>query len=92
MQGIVINQFASIGDNCTVFHHVTIGASDPTKPQAPHIGNNVFIGAGAIILGDISIGDNAVIGAGAVITHDVKAGETVVSNNRRLNTRERESI
>lgn len=89
LQGIVINQFASIGDNCTIFHPVTIGASDPSKPEAPHIGDNVFIGAGAIILGNISIGDIAVIGAGAVITHDVQAGETVVGDNRRLKAKDR---
>lgn len=89
LQGIVVNQFATIGNNCTVFHHVTIGASDPSKAEAPHIGDNVFIGAGAIILGDISIGDNAVIGAGSVITHDVQVGEIVVGNNRRLNAKSR---
>lgn len=64
--GIIIHSFAKIGENCTLHQGVTIGdRGNPLK--APRIGNNVFIGAGAKILGDIIIGDNCQIGANAVV-------------------------
>ncbi|WP_419181640.1 serine O-acetyltransferase [Novosphingobium mangrovi (ex Huang et al. 2023)] len=53
-------------------------------PKVPRIGNNVDIGAHAIILGDIVIGDNCTIGAGAVVVKDVPAGSTVVGNPGRI--------
>lgn len=46
--------------------------------EAPHIGNNVMIGAGAVILGDIYIGDNSIIGANAVVTHSVPENSIAV--------------
>lgn len=51
---------------------------------APRIGNRVYIGAGAKILGPLSIGDDAIVGANAVVTKDVPAGATVVGANRIL--------
>ena len=63
---IVVNDKAVIGENCRIQEGVTIGASGGS--DAPVIGNNVFIGSGAKILGKIEIADNVAIGAGAVVT------------------------
>lgn len=74
--GIVIHPKSTIGDNCKIFQNVTIGCRNGDGP--PIIGNNVFIGSGACILGKIKIGDNAKIGANAVVLKDVLPNETVV--------------
>lgn len=77
--GIVIHGNAVIGDNCIIRHGVTIGIQSVDKPhEAPKIGKNVNIGAGAKILGNISIGDNVVIGANAVIVKDIPPNSLVV--------------
>lgn len=66
-----------IGDNCTIMQGVTLGTSEPdmgfTVSERPVIGNNVLIGAGAKVIGRITIGDHAKIGANAVVLHDVPA-------------------
>lgn len=80
--GIVINSNAIIGDNCKIYQHVTIGGRSGKKP--PIIGNNVLIGANALVLGDIAIGNNSVIGAGAVCLHDVPENAIVVGNPARI--------
>ncbi len=72
----------SIGENCTIISSVTMGMRNEWK--FPRIGNNVFIGTGARILGGIEIGDNAVIGANAVVINDVPAGATVVGIPARV--------
>jgi serine O-acetyltransferase len=66
----------SIGKNCSVIASVTVGMRNTW--DFPTIGDNVFIGAGARVLGGICVGDNAQIGANAVVVHDVPAGTTVV--------------
>lgn len=77
--GIVIGETAEIGDNCTIYHQVTLGGTGKDKNKRhPTIGNNVMIGAGAKVLGPIIIGDNAKIGAGAVVLKNVEANTTVV--------------
>lgn len=77
--GVVINSNAIIGDGTYIQHGVTIGERDDIKEHsAPTIGKNVYIGARAIIIGNIHIGDNAKIGAGAVVIKDVPFGATVV--------------
>lgn len=65
-----------MGENCSVIAAVTVGLR--TEWGFPRLGDNVFIGAGARVLGEIYIGDNAKIGANAVVLHDVPAGTTVV--------------
>jgi serine O-acetyltransferase len=65
-----------IGENCSIIAGVTIGRRNTMR--FPRIGNNVFVGAGARILGDIDIGDDAVVGANAVVIDDVPAGGTAV--------------
>jgi serine O-acetyltransferase len=70
-----------MGRNCSVIASVTIGMRNggPGAEWAfPVIGDNVFIGAGARVLGGVCVGDNAVIGANAVVIHDVPAGVTAV--------------
>lgn len=69
--GIVIHKDTIIGDNVHVLQNVTIGAKDGA---APIIGNNVLIGAGAVILGGITIGDGSIVGANAVVTKNVETG------------------
>lgn len=84
--GIVISGYAKIGDYCTIYHQVTLGANEHkiNYKNAPQLGKHVYIGAGAKIIGSIKIGDNVVIGANAVVTKDVPDGYTVVGNNQML--------
>ena len=77
--GVVIGETAIIGDNVTLFHGVTLGGTGKEKGKRhPTIGNNVFIGSGAKLLGNIKIGDNVKIGANAVVLKDIKPNTTVV--------------
>lgn len=73
--GIVINGTVKAGNNLHLEHQVTIGAE---RREAPQLGNDIFIGAGAKILGSITIGDGAKVGANAVVVKDVPAHSTVV--------------
>ena len=73
--GTVINGAVKIGKNCTILHGVTIGTN---TYGCPTIGDNVYIGAGAILIGNIHIGNNVKIGAGAVVVDDVPDNSTVV--------------
>ena len=73
--GVVINGSVRGGSNVKIEHQVTIGAE---RRQSPVIGNDVFIGAGAKVIGSVTIGDGARIGANAVVVHDVPANTTVV--------------
>jgi serine O-acetyltransferase len=82
--GIVIGANVVIGDDVTILQNVSIGRSSELPARSPRIGRGVYIGAGASILGDISIGDLAKIGAGTVVTGDVPVGCTVVGNPARL--------
>ncbi len=69
--GIVVSGFAKFGDNCRIRNGVVIGLSRVSDPCAPVFGNNVDIGAGAKVLGNIRIGNNVCIGANAVVLQDV---------------------
>lgn len=85
--GCFFSQGAVIGTGCTIMQQVTIGSNNVTKGDgggAPVIGNNVFIGAGAKIIGDITIGDNVRIGAGCVVAKSIPANTTVVLQSPRL--------
>lgn len=68
---IIISGYATFGDNCRIRNGVVVGLRRVEDPVAPVIGNNVDIGAGAKILGRISIGNNVAIGANAVVITDV---------------------
>lgn len=69
--GIVVSGFAKLGDNCRIRNGVVIGLSRVDEPCAPVLGNNVDVGAGAKLLGNIRIGNNVCIGANAVVLQDV---------------------
>ena len=76
-QGLVINGKARIGRKCSLGHGVIVGAAGNGVLGAPVIGDNVFIGSRAIVIGPITIGDNVRIGANAVVNRDVPPGVTV---------------
>ena len=77
--GIVIKETAVIGNDCVIYHQVTLGGTGKEKlKRHPTIGNNVLIGAGAKLLGPINIGDNVKIGAGSVVLKSVEKNSTVV--------------
>lgn len=77
--GIVIGETAVIGNDCVIYHQVTLGGTGKEKlKRHPTIGNNVLIGAGAKLLGPINIGDNVKIGAGFVVLKSVEKNSTVV--------------
>jgi len=77
--GVVIGETAEIGDDVLMYQGVVLGGTSVEKTKRhPTIGNNVVIGAGAIVLGPITIGDDAKVGAGSVVIKSVPAGTTVV--------------
>ncbi len=77
--GVVIGETTIIGDNCTLFQGVTLGGTGKESGKRhPTLGNNVVVGAGAKVLGNITIGDNSYVGANAVILKSVPANVTVV--------------
>lgn len=77
--GVVIGETAEVGHDCTLYQGVTLGGTSwqPEK-RHPTLGNNVVVGAGAKILGPITVGDGARIGSNSVVVKDVPAGATVV--------------
>lgn len=83
--GVVIGETAVIGDNVTLYQGVTLGGTGKdTGKRHPNIGNGVTIGAGAKVLGPITIGDNSKVGAGSVVLRDVPPNCTVVGNPGRV--------
>lgn len=77
--GVVIGETTEIGDNVTLYQGVTLGGTGKDRGKRhPTIGNNVVIGAGAKVIGNITIGDSSKIGAGSVVVHSVPDGSTVV--------------
>lgn len=83
--GVVIGETAIIGDDCTLFHGVTLGGRGNARGKRhPTLYNGVFVGAGAKILGNIEIGNNVKIGANAVVLCDVPDGATAVGVPARI--------
>jgi serine O-acetyltransferase len=83
--GVVIGETAEIGDDVLMYQGVVLGGTSLKKEKRhPTIGNNVVIGAGAILLGPIKVGDGAKIGAGSVVIKDVPEGTTVVGVPARV--------
>ena len=91
--GVVIGETAVIGDDVLLYQGVTLGGTGLEKGKRhPTIGNNVVIGAGAKILGNITIGDNSYIGANAVVIKDVPAYSTVVGVPGRITKQDGKKI
>jgi len=83
--GVVIGETAVIGDDCTLYHGVTLGGTSWQKGKRhPTLANNVVVGAGAKVLGPIEIGEGSRIGSNAVVVKDVPPGATAVGVPGRL--------
>jgi serine O-acetyltransferase len=83
--GVVIGETAIIGDDVLMYHGVTLGGKENSAiDRHPIIGSHVVIGAGAKIIGRITIGDNCYIGANTVVTKDIPAGSTVVGETGKI--------
>lgn len=77
--GVVIGETSEIGDDCTLYHGVTLGGTSWKKGKRhPTLGNNIIVGAGAKVLGPIHIDENARIGSNAVVVNNVSSGATIV--------------
>ena len=77
--GVIIGETTVIGDDCTLYQGVTLGGTGKeTGKRHPTLGNNVLVGVGASVLGNITLGDNAKVGGGAVVVSDVPPNSTVV--------------
>ena len=77
--GVVIGETAEVGDDCTLYQGVTLGGTSwQQKKRHPTLGHDVVVGAGAKVLGPITVGDGARIGSNSVVVKDVPAGATVV--------------
>lgn len=86
--GVVIGETAEIGDDCTLYHGVTLGGTSWQEGKRhPTLGARVVVGAGAKILGPIYVGDDARVGSNAVVIKDVPADKTVVGIPGRIVTR-----
>ena len=78
-EGVVIGETTIIGDDVLIYQQVTLGGTGKESGKRhPTLGNNVIVGAGAKVLGNITIGDNVRIGAGSVVVEDVPDHSTVV--------------
>lgn len=83
--GIVIGETAEVGDNCTIYHQVTLGGTGKHKGKRhPTVGNNVLLSTGAKVLGPITIGNDVRIGANAVVLHSVPDHATAVGIPARV--------
>ena len=91
--GVVIGETAIVGDNVLLYQGVTLGGTGKeTGKRHPTVGNNVVVGTGAKILGNITIGDNSYIGANAVVIKDVPPNSTVVGIPGRITKQEGRKI
>jgi len=87
--GVVIGETADIGDDCTLYHGVTLGGTSWNKGKRhPTLKAQVVIGAGAKVLGPIVVGEGAKVGSNAVVVRDVPAGATAVGVPARIQTQE----
>ena len=83
--GVVIGETAVIGDNCTIYQGAVLGGTGKERGKRhPTLKNNVMVGSGAIILGNIVIEDNVKIGANSLVVENIPAGVTVVGNKAHI--------
>lgn len=91
--GVVIGETAIIGDDVLVYQGVTLGGTGLEKGKRhPTLGSNIVIGAGAKVLGDITVGDNSYIGSNAVVIKDVPPNSTVVGVPGRITKQDGKKI
>src|ERR1022692_5342021 len=91
--GVVIGETTIVGDDVTLYQGVTLGGTGKeTGKRHPTLGNNVVVGAGAKILGNITIGDNSYIGANAVVIKNVPSNSTVVGIPGRITKQDGQKI
>lgn len=76
--GVVIHKRCVIGRNCHIAQNVTLGGGGGPEGGLPVLGDNVTVGAGAVVLGNVKIGENAIIGANAVVLNDIPADAVAV--------------
>lgn len=81
LHGVFISRFARVGRDCCLYQNVTIGEIDR---RAPKIGDRCFIGAGAVLVGGITVGNDVKIGAGAIVHDDVPDGVTLVCDASKI--------
>jgi serine O-acetyltransferase len=81
---IVVSRNAVIGTNCNIAHNVTIGAARGNRSGAPKIGNEVWIGTGSVITGQIIIGDNVMIAPNSFINFDIPSNSLVIGNPAKI--------
>ena len=87
--GVVIGETTEIGDDCMLYHGVTLGGSSlAAEKRHPTLGDGVVVGAGAKVLGAITLGDNARVGANAVVVKDVPADSTAIGIPAKVARRE----
>lgn len=90
-EGVVIGATSIIGDNVLIYQQVTLGGTGKEHGKRhPTLGNNVIVGAGAKVLGNITLGDNVRVGAGSVVIEDVPENSTVVGVPGRIVSRDDE--
>ncbi|MEM7651142.1 MAG: serine acetyltransferase [Pseudomonadota bacterium] len=82
--GIVVGRGVRLGENATLYQHVTLGQKDEADEQFPICGDNVTLYAGACVLGGIKIGDGAIVGANAVVLQDVPENTKAVGAPARI--------
>ena len=91
--GVVIGETTIIGDDCTLYQGVTLGGTGKdTGKRHPTLGNHVMVGAGAKVLGPITIGDNVRIAAGAVVLSEIPSDSTAVGVPARVVRRKGEKV
>lgn len=91
--GVIIGETTVIGDDCTLYQGVTLGGTgNETGKRHPTLGNNVLVGVGAAVLGNITIGDNSKVGGGAVVVKDVPPNCTVVGIPGQIVVRDGERV
>lgn len=98
--GVIIGETAVIGDDVTLYQGVTLGGTgNETGKRHPTLGNNVLVGVGASVLGNIVIGDNSKVGGGAVVVRDVPSnctvigipGKIVIRDGKRVETEKKDA-
>ena len=82
--GTVIGGYSVIGEDCTILQGVTLGEARFEEITYPRVGDRVILGAGATLLGEITVGDDATVAAGAVVLEDVPAGAVVAGVPARV--------